>query len=99
MGQEWETLLPHGEDDLRTGAFEMSQQQPAWQEWMEANAPLYLNEEYPVTALAVDASVKFGGAIGHDEYEAYVDRLYFNRANKMFDQLGLPKNGNTENGY
>ena len=62
---------------------------PAWQVWMEQNAHLYLNESDPVQALAVDASVKFAGPLGHDEYEVYIDHLYFKRAQEVFDRLGL----------
>ena len=72
--------------------------QPEWQQWMEANARLYINDAWPVNALAVDASVKFGGPLRGDDYENYLDRLYFKRADEVFTRLGFPKGKNEEEG-
>jgi len=67
----------------------MSQQQPAWQVWMYANAALFTDVEYPVTNVAREASCLFGGKVGHDEYENYLEQLYYNRARAVFKSLGL----------
>lgn len=64
-------------------------QSPTWQTWMERNAIQFTDVDFPVTSMAREAACIFGGEIRHDEYESYLERVFYNRARAVFMRLGI----------